>query len=56
MRLYRDELTRLEIDKQELTNAEKLFNLPIIILSGIICYTKRNEKFRKTLCSYMNNN
>lgn len=29
MRIYRDELTKLEIDKQELTNAEKLFNLPI---------------------------
>lgn len=29
MRIYRDELTKLENEKQELTNAEKLFNLPI---------------------------
>ena len=29
MKTYRDELTKLEADKQELTNAEKLFNLPI---------------------------
>jgi dynein heavy chain, axonemal len=29
MRTYRDELNKLEVEKQELTNAEKLFNLPI---------------------------
>ena len=29
MKIYRDELSRLENEKQELTNAEKLFNLPI---------------------------
>lgn len=29
MKAYRDELTKLEREKQDLTNAEKLFNLPI---------------------------
>ena len=29
LKLFRDELTKLENDKQELTNAERLFNLPI---------------------------
>jgi dynein heavy chain len=29
LKVYKDELTRIEHDKQELTNAERLFNLPI---------------------------
>ena len=41
MRIYRDELTRLEIDKQELTNAEKLFNLPIHLIRNYILYKKK---------------
>jgi dynein heavy chain len=35
LKQYKDELTKLENDKQELTNAERLFNLPISNYSAL---------------------
>ncbi len=36
IKAYRDELHKLEHDKQELTNAERLFNLPISSYASLI--------------------
>jgi dynein heavy chain len=35
LKAYKDELHKLEMDKQELTNAERLFNLPISSYSAL---------------------
>ena len=47
MKVYRDELTRLEIDKQELTNAEKLFNLPITSYPELFVIQKEMKNLEK---------
>jgi dynein heavy chain len=47
MRTYRDELTKLEIDKQELTNAEKLFNLPITSYPELFIIQKEMKNLEK---------
>ncbi|CAF3538826.1 unnamed protein product [Rotaria sordida] len=47
MKTYRDELTKLEIDKQELTNAEKLFNLPISSYPELYIIQKEMKNLEK---------
>ena len=47
MRIYRDELTKLEEEKQELTNAEKLFNLPISSYRELFVIQKEMKNLEK---------
>ncbi|CAM4852615.1 unnamed protein product [Rotaria socialis] len=47
MKTYRDELTRLEADKQELTNAEKLFNLSISSYPELYIIQKEMKNLEK---------
>ena len=47
MKVYREELTRLEADKQELTNAEKLFNLPITSYPELFVIQKEMKNLEK---------
>lgn len=43
MKAYKEELHKLELDKQELTNAERLFNLPI---SSYVALTQVQKEMR----------
>ncbi|CAF1416916.1 unnamed protein product [Didymodactylos carnosus] len=52
MKTYRDELKRLEIDKQELTNAEKLFNLPISSYPELYVIQKEMKNLEKLYTLY----
>jgi dynein heavy chain len=47
MKIYREELTKLEAEKQELTNAEKLFNLPISSYPELYVIQKEMKNLEK---------
>ncbi|CAF1153283.1 unnamed protein product [Adineta ricciae] len=47
MKIYRDELTKIEAEKQELTNAEKLFNLPISSYPELYVVQKEMKNLEK---------
>jgi dynein heavy chain, axonemal len=43
LKVFRDELHKLELEKQELTNAEKLFNLPISSYAALMQVQKETK-------------